>query len=91
MGLLFTAARAALFLESIMEGDSELAVSVAGVADCLVARDSSCSDVVHSALHDFRAARAAGSMDPIPVAGMLDVVRNLPAYAGSSALSTAAR
>lgn len=91
LGLLFTAARAALFLESIVEGDPELAVSVAGVAERLVARDSSCSDVVRSALHDFRAARAANSTDPIPVAGMLDVVRNLSAYAGSSALSTAAR
>src|SRR4029079_16223372 len=40
MGLLFTAARAALFLESIDEGRPELAVTVAGVAGCLVARDS---------------------------------------------------
>jgi hypothetical protein len=87
MGLLFTAARAALFLESIDEGHPELAVTVAGVADCLVARDASCSDVVHSALHDFRASRAAGSNDASQVAAMLDVVRNLSAYAGSSALS----
>src|SRR4029078_11754709 len=43
MGLLFTAARAALFLESIDEGRPELAVTVAGVADCLVGRDSRCS------------------------------------------------
>lgn len=91
LGLLFTAARAALFLESIVEGDPELAVSVAGVAERLVARDPGCSDVVRSALHDFRAARAANSPDPIPVAGLLDVVRDLSAYARSSALSTAAR
>ena len=91
MGLLFTAARAALFLESIEEGHPELAVTVAGVADCLVARDSSCSDVVHSALHDFRASRAGECKDPRPVAALLDIVRNLSAYAGSSALSPAAR
>ena len=91
MGLLFSAARAALFLESIEEGRPELAVTVAGVADCLVARDSSCSDVVASALHDFRSARTAHSTDSVPVAAMLDVVRNLSAYAGSSALSMTAR
>jgi hypothetical protein len=91
MGLLFTAARAALFLESIDEGHPELAVTVAGVADCLVARDSSCSDVVHSALHDFRASRAGDSNTPIHVAALLDVVRNLSAYSGASALSMTAR
>ena len=91
LGLLFTAARAALFLESIVDGDPELAVTVAGVADRLVARDSSCSDVVHAALDDFRASRTAGSKDANQVAAMLDVVRNLSAYAGSSALSSAAR
>jgi len=91
MGLLFTAARAALFLESIDEGRPELAVTVAGVADCLVARDSSCSDVVHSALHHFRASRAIESADPNHVAAMLDVVRNLSAYAGSSVVSMTAR
>jgi hypothetical protein len=91
LGLLFTAARAALFLESIVEGDPELAISVASVAERLAARDSSCSDAVHSALHDFYSSRAASATDPIPVAGMLEIVRNLSAYAGSSALSTAAR
>jgi hypothetical protein len=89
--LLFTAARAALFLESIVEGEPELALSVAGVAERLVARDPRCSDVVYSALDDFRAFRAAKSTDPVPAAAMLDVVHNLPAYAGSSAFSTAAR
>jgi hypothetical protein len=61
------------------------------VADCLVARDSSCSDVVHSALHHFRASRAIESADPNHVAAMLDVVRNLSAYAGSSVVSMTAR
>jgi hypothetical protein len=92
LGLLFTAARAALFLESIVDGDPELAVTVAGVADCLVARDSSCSDLVHSALHDFRASRAGDANNPIQVvAAMLDAVRNLSAYSGASALSMTAR
>ena len=92
MGLLFSAARAALFLESIVEGRPELAVTVTGVADCLVARDSSCGDVVQTALQDYRAWRTAGaSPNPVSVAAMLDVVLNLSAYAGSSALTTAAR
>jgi hypothetical protein len=91
LGLLFTAARAALFLESTVDGDPELAVTVAGVADCLVARDSGCSDVVYSALHAFRASRAGDLTDQNQLAAMLDVVRNLSAYAGSSALSPSAR
>lgn len=91
LGLLFSAARAALFLESVEEGRPELAVTVAGVADCLVARDSSCNEVVHSALQNFRTSRAADSTDPVTVAAMLDVVRNLSAYAEISAFSMTAR
>jgi hypothetical protein len=87
MGLLFTAARAALFLESIADGDPELALTVAGGAERLIARDSSCRDVVETALHDFRTSRAAQRNDVHGVAGLLDVVRNLPAYAGSPAFS----
>jgi hypothetical protein len=91
LGLLFTAARAALFLESIVEGDPELAVTVAGVAERLVARDSSCRDAVETALHDFRASRADECEDIRPVAPLLEVVRSLPAYAGSPAFSMATR
>jgi hypothetical protein len=87
MGLLFTAARAALFLESIADGDPELALTVAGVAERLIARDSSRRDVVETTLHDFRTSRAAQRNDVHGVAGLLDVVRNLPAYAGSPAFS----
>jgi hypothetical protein len=91
VGLLFTAARAALFLESIVEGDPELAVTVAAVAERLVERDSSCRDAVGTALHAFRASRAAECKDPRPVAPLLEVVRNLSAYAGSPAFSRAQR
>jgi hypothetical protein len=91
VGLLFTAARAALFLESIVEGDPELAVTVAGVAERLVARDASCRDAVESALHAFRASRAGESEHLPSVTPLLDVVRSLPAYAGSPAFSRAAR
>ena len=91
MGLLFTAARAALFLESVADGDPELALTVAGVAERLIARDSSCRDVVETALHDFRTSRAAQRNDVDAVAGLLDVVRNLSAYAGSPAFSKVAQ
>jgi hypothetical protein len=91
MGLLFTAARAALFLESIIEGDPELAVTVAGVAQCLIARDPGCRDAVETALHDFRVARAAESQNVRSVTQMLDVVHNLPTYAGSPALAMSVR
>ena len=93
LGLLFTAARAALFLESVNDGRPELAVTVAGVADSLIARDSTCTDVVSSALDHYRSSRADKldhCDDPRSVAAMLEVVRNLPSYAGSSALSPAA-
>jgi hypothetical protein len=89
MGLLFTAARAALFLESTIEGDPELTLTVAGVAERLVARDPGCRDAVETSLHDFRAARETQGTDQIPVAPMLEVVRELPAYAGSKSFSTA--
>jgi hypothetical protein len=85
MGLLFTAARAALFLDSILEGNPELAVTIAGVAECLIARDPGCREAVETALHDFRAARSAESSNVRSVTPMLDVVRRLPAYAGSPA------
>ena len=91
LGLLFTAARAALFLESIIEGDPELAVTVAGVAERLVARDSSCRDAVETALRDFRVSRTVEGRDPVTVAPLLEVVRNLPAYAGSTAFASAVR
>jgi hypothetical protein len=91
LGLLFTAARAALFLESIMDGDPELAVTVAGVADRLAARDSSCRDAVEAALREFRAARAGEATDLSSVAPMLEIVRNLQSYSGSPALVMDAR
>jgi hypothetical protein len=89
VGLLFTAARAAFFLESIVEGDPELAVTIAAVAERLVARDSGCRDAVETALHAFRASRAAECKYPRSVAPLLEVVRNLSAYAGSPAFSGA--
>ena len=91
LGLIFTAARAALFLESIVEGDPELAVTVAGVAERLVARDSSCRDSVENALGDLRITHADGDADPQSVAAMREVVRNLRAYGGSPALAMGVR
>ncbi|MEO8575707.1 MAG: nucleotidyltransferase domain-containing protein [Gemmatimonadales bacterium] len=82
VGLLFSAARAALFLESIEEDRAELAVTVAGVAACLVERDGSCRDVVETVLHNYRAFRGVDKIS-YPVAPLLAVVRALPAYSDS--------
>lgn len=91
LGLLFTAARAALFLESIIEGDPQLPVTVAGVTERMAERDSGCRDLVESALDELRAARAVDGRQPQTVDAMLEVVRNLPAYSGSQAFALAAR
>ena len=87
VGLLFSAARAALFLESIEEGHAELAVTVAGVASALIDRDPSCRDVVETALHNYRAFRGVDKIS-YPVAPLLDIVRALPVYSGSRSFST---
>ena len=91
LGLLFTAARAALFLESIIEGDPQLPVTVAGVTERMAERDSGCRDLVESALDELRAARAVDGRQPQTVDAMLEVVRNLPAYSESQAFALAAR
>jgi hypothetical protein len=85
LGLLFTAARAALFLESILEGAAELAVTAAGVADALTARDSRCRGLAEDALQSLRASRAGEVTDPTPFGELLDVVRKLPAYSSANA------
>jgi hypothetical protein len=90
LGLLFTAARAALFLESIREGDPELAVTVSGVADRLVAREPGSRAAVEDALHDLRAMSAGESNVTARVDGLLDVLRSLPGYS-QSAFEMAAR
>jgi hypothetical protein len=83
LGLLFTAARAALFLESIAEGAPELAVTAAGVASMLISRESAHADVSESALHALTKARAGESVDLSCVAQLHNIVHRLPAYTGS--------
>jgi predicted nucleotidyltransferase len=90
LGLLFTAARAALFHESVADGDSELAVSISGVADRLAARDPGCRVKVENALNEFRAAKAGGDVGPETTERMLEVVRNLPAYAEAATFAMSA-
>jgi hypothetical protein len=83
LGLLFTAARAALFLETLAEGEPQLAVSAAGVAELLVSRERALADVVESAVYALRRARAMQAADLSCISPLLDVVRRLPAYSRS--------
>lgn len=91
LGLLFTAARAALFLESVHDGDPELAVTASGAADRLVARDPGSRAAVEDALNDLRAMRAVENNVTPRVGPLLDVVRSLPAYSQSAAFAMAVR
>jgi nucleotidyltransferase-like protein len=91
MGLLFTAARAALFLESISDGDPALALTTEAVADRLIARDSSCREIVETSLQDFRDSREARRHEVRSITALCDVVSNLSAYSEPPALSTIPR
>lgn len=78
---LFTAARAALFLASLDDGDPELALPLAAVADRLAARDPRAAAAAVEAVEVYRAARR----DDTPVAahavsGLSEAVTRLPAY-----------
>jgi hypothetical protein len=87
LGSLFSAARAALFLESIVEGAPELALTWAAVAESLGARDIRCRHVVESALDDLYSAGNDEHRESTAVAPLLEVVRGLPGYAGSNAFA----
>jgi hypothetical protein len=89
LGLLFTAARAGLFFQSITEGEAELSVTAAGVADSLAERDPGCCGTVEGALECLETAGGAQTRISHSVAPLLDVVRNLPAYTASPRLAMA--
>jgi hypothetical protein len=78
LGRLLTAARAALFLESVEQGSPELALTVASVADCLG------GSLAREAVEGHRAFRLAGEPPPERlVSAFHAAVTSLPAYAGS--------
>jgi Nucleotidyltransferase domain len=83
LALLLTAARAALFLETIEEGEPLLAVTVTETARQLVARSPANRAAVEEALERYR--EFAIPLTPPPaeiVSAMRSVVLELPAYAG---------
>jgi hypothetical protein len=86
LGRLFTAARAALFLESIAEGSPCLSLTVESTAAELAKRDSKTSGVVEDAAGLFRSHRLEQQRPPLERAGaaLRRVVLELPAYAAES-------
>jgi hypothetical protein len=83
LGMLVTAARAALFLESLEEGEPELALTVSDVAHLLAARQPGTQAVVEEGFGSYRTARLE-SVPPSPdlVSSLRRVVVSLPAYGG---------
>ena len=81
LGVLLTAARAALFLESIEEDAPLLCLTVSETARRLAAR-SDCAGTAEDALEHYRAFVGRGISPPAGVLSAMDrVVRGLPDYA----------
>jgi hypothetical protein len=81
LGRLLTAARAALFLESLDEGAPELALPVAAVAATLGARGHDPAGVAEEAVAAYRDGRERrASIRGQRVEALAPLVRALPAY-----------
>ena len=81
LGMLFTAARAALFLDSLETGSPELPLTVAAVTRRLEESSSNQGSVAREAFESFRAARQGGP--PIQnglIPAFEKVVRDLPGF-----------
>jgi hypothetical protein len=82
MGLLFTAARAALFRTSLASGEPALALTVAAVARSLAQRDERSAVVAESAYRSYRRWRLEGATPSrSDVEPMRRLVRGLPGFA----------
>ena len=81
LGMLFSAARAALFADSLDAGDPQLSLTVATIVESVAARDGSAQPVAETALEEYRTSRAGGG-EPSPrtVAAFRSVVWSLPSY-----------
>jgi hypothetical protein len=82
LGMLLTGARAALFLESLREGEPRLALTVGEAARQLGERSTGARAVAEEALARYR--EFARDRTPPPVAtvsAMRQLVRSLPAFA----------
>ena len=83
LGMFLTAARAALFLESIREGDPVLALTAAETVRQLAARFGAQGAVSEEALGAYREFALHGRQPPAAtIAAMGKLVGGLPAYAG---------
>jgi predicted nucleotidyltransferase len=83
LGMLLTATRAALFLESLEEGKPELALTLSAVAGRLADREAGAQRIVEEALGSYRTARLDGvAPSPSVVSFLRRLVGRLPAYAG---------
>lgn len=82
LGMLLSAARAALFLESIQDGDPQLAVTFAAAAELLASSDPGASTVAPEAYAEYRDATLEGGRVPSnrTLAELFRLVSNLPAY-----------
>ena len=87
LGMLFTASRAALLLESIAEGDPRLPLTVVETARGIADRSTS-STIAEEALGRYREFALRGTSPPAGlVAAMRRLVRKLPAYARAGSLT----
>ncbi len=81
LGRLLTATRAALFLESIREGDPELCATVTEAARHLAARRNAHAQVTEEALEQYRElARRGGQPSQETATALRRVVLELPSY-----------
>lgn len=88
LGRLLTAARAALFLESVEDGTPELCLTVAETARRLAARFPAAATITDEALGSYRDfALADGEPRRTVVAALRALVLELPGYVDADALS----
>jgi predicted nucleotidyltransferase len=80
LAMLLTAARAALFLESVEAGSPELAVTLDAVVERLGARDGRAGDLAAEALAQWRSTRGRPDVLDL-VHGLRQVVRELEPFA----------
>src|SRR5436190_10050732 len=88
LGMLFTAARGALFLESLEMRSPELPLTAAAVARRLEQSGSRAGSVAQEAFESFRAGRQGGP--PLPkglISAFEQVVRDLPGFSDASLTS----
>ncbi len=82
LGMLLTAARAALFLESVKEGDPELVLTVAEVAGQVAARSSSARGIAEEGFERYRELVLRRTLPPAAtISALRKLVLTLPGYA----------